>query len=355
MNAKKALIFSAPSGAGKTSILRMIAGLTPLTSGSLLIDGKDTSHISVYNRDLSMAFERYVLYPFLTVEENIAFPLKVSVRKANYSANDITRLVGEVAKFLEIDPLLKRNVGELSGGQRQRVSLARALVRTPNVYLLDEPLSHLDAKLRNRLRGEIKRMLKDRKRTAVYVTHDFREAMSMADRVMVIEKGNLLQLGTPDEIYNHPASTVVADLVGDPPIDFFNCELRKESGQYRIVNSEFRLTLSKALGESIVPKADGTVSSNVIAGIRPIHSTIATGTGSAENPLVRGEVFVSEPSGSRQVVFVTVGSSQFKVVAGPEFNARIGDPVAFKVNNEKIRLFDAETKKTILKESSASR
>lgn len=330
-----------PSGAGKTSTLRMIAGLTSLTSGDVLVDGLSIKDVPVYNRNNSMAFERYVLYPFLTVGENISFPLKGTSGKRKQgegvlSKEEITRQVESIAEFLEIETLLHRHVGELSGGQRQRVSLARALVVRPNMYLLDEPLSHLDAKLRNRLRGELKRMFHERSTTTIYVTHDFREALSMADKVLVIEGGRLRQYGTSQQVYEEPADSVVADMIGDPPIDFMECSLSKTGEVYEIRNSYFRCTLSNSWVEKLssVP----STFKEVLVGIRPNDKEIVSGTEEGDG-IIEGEVFVVEPLGSKQVVFVLVGEQRIKIIMDGGVSVKLGERIRCRVKTDKIKIF----------------
>ena len=333
-----------PSGAGKTSTLRMIAGLISLNSGEIIVDGKNLEDIPVYNRNNSMAFERYVLYPFLSVEENIAFPLKVKGAEEQLKSSEIKKRVTDMAAFLEIDHLLDRNVGELSGGQRQRVSFARALVRKPNMYLLDEPLSHLDAKLRNRLRGELKRMFHERNTTTIFVTHDFKVALSMADKVLVVDKGKLQQFGKPEEIYAEPAGMLVADMVGEPPIDFIDSALKKEDNKFIIRNNSFSCILSDSWNKKL--NTINEIPDEVVVGVRPIDNKLASGNENTEN-IINGEVFVLEPSGSKQVLVLTVGDFRMKVIVGDDFTAKIGEKISFKINNEKIRIFNKDTKKAI--------
>jgi multiple sugar transport system ATP-binding protein len=334
-----------PSGAGKTSTLRMIAGLTSLTSGEILVDGLSTKDVPVYNRNNSMAFERYVLYPFLTVAENISFPLKGKTGKKKQgegalSKEEITRRVTSIAEFLEIETLLHRHVGELSGGQRQRVSLARALVVRPNMYLLDEPLSHLDAKLRNRLRGELKRMFHERSTTTIYITHDFREALSMADKVLAIEGGRLRQYGTPQQVYEEPADSVVADMIGDPPIDFLDCSLSKIGERYEVRNSYFRCTLSDSWVEKL-GNVQGTLE-EVLVGIRPGDKEIVSENEKGDG-IIEGEVFVVEPFGSKQVVFVSVDEKRIKIVVDGGVSAALGERIRCRVKTDKIKIFRKDT------------
>ncbi|MCX6089592.1 MAG: ABC transporter ATP-binding protein, partial [Candidatus Atribacteria bacterium] len=204
-----------PSGAGKTSLLQTIAGVENIAAGEIYIDTKRVDELAPPERDVAMVFETYALYPNKTVFQNMAFPLHSPFR--NLKRDDIEKNVRNIAKLLQIDGLLDRNVAQLSGGQRQRVALGRMLVRNPKIFLMDEPIAHLDAKLRHRLRGELKIIQKKFGITTLYTTHDYREALGMGDRVVVLNQGNVLQVGTPEEIFNLPQNDFVGGLVGDPP------------------------------------------------------------------------------------------------------------------------------------------
>ncbi len=333
-----------PSGAGKTSMLRMIAGLTKIDEGKIWIDDTLMNDVAPYDRNIAMAFERYVLYPFLTVFENIAFPLRVPIRKGEFTESELESRVAEVARFLEIEPLLNRQATELSGGQRQRVSLGRALVRPANLFLLDEPLSHLDAKLRNRLRGELKRRFKDLGCTVVYVTHDFREAMSMADKILILDKGQSRQYGSPHDVFARPADAVVADMVGDPPIELLKCDLLSREGNYYIRTEHFELPLSQTWSEKL--NGSAMAPKGLIVGIRPVYTRVGT-TETARQACIRGEVFVTEPAGSKQVLFVTVGKTKLKTVVDARFRANIGENVTVEIDLDRIQLFDQTTLKSI--------
>lgn len=333
-----------PSGAGKTSTLRMVAGLTSVDGGQIWIGDRPVNRVPPYERDIAMAFERYVLYPFYTVYENIAFPLQVPLRKGELTDQQQRERVTEMARFLEIDALLDRRVTELSGGQRQRVSLARALVRRPAIYLLDEPLSHLDAKLRNRLRGELKRIFKDLKRTVLYVTHDFREAMSMADKLLILDNGVCRQFGTPEEIYSSPADMMVADMVGDPPIDFIDCTPVYKDGRYTLHAESFSYELSSALSAKL--KALLQLPKELTLGLRPIYTHLSKGS-AGEGSGVQGEVYVLESAGFKQILFVTVGKSKLKVVVDANFRAAIGQKVSLEFDEARLHLFDRNTRQKI--------
>ena len=215
-----------PSGCGKTTTLNIIAGLEDPTNGRVFFDDDDVTNVPPERRDIAMVFQTYALYPHMRVYDNIAFGL----RMRRTPADEIERLMGEAAKAMEIDHLLKRKPRELSGGQRQRVALARAIVRNAHVFLLDEPLSNLDAKLRVTMRTELKRLHAELEKTFVYVTHDQAESLIMSDRIVVLNEGKLQQLGTPEEIYNQPANVFIAGFVGSPPMNFFDGQLQNGGG-----------------------------------------------------------------------------------------------------------------------------
>ncbi len=333
-----------PSGAGKTTTLRLIAGLEKLNSGELYIDEQLVNSVPAEEREVAMAFERYVLYPHLTVFQNIAFPLQVPRRKGEFKEKEIRERVLAITKFLEMDQFLERNVTQLSGGQRQRVSFARALVREAKLCLLDEPLAHLDAKLRNRLRGELKRMFWDQKKTVIWVTHDFREAMSMADRIMILDRGVVRQFSSPGEIYHHPADMVVGDMIGDPPMNFLDCSVVLEGGKGIILGEGFKLDLPDRWIQKIHSLASRP--EQFTLGVRPINVHVIDG-GDEKNSLLRGEVFVLEPAGAKQILTLTIGKKRFKVVVDSHFRANIGKKVTVKVDPERLSLFDAKTLKSV--------
>jgi multiple sugar transport system ATP-binding protein len=235
------MVLVGPSGCGKTTALRMIAGLEDITSGRLLIDGQVANDLSPRGRNIAMVFQSYALYPHLTVAENIAFGLKVR----RVSSAEIEHKVREVAELLELKDFLNRKPSKLSGGQRQRVAMGRALVRSPNAFLMDEPLSNLDARLRGQMRAEIAKLQKMSSVTTVYVTHDQVEAMTMGDRVAVMNRGTLQQLDTPRRLYDHPANLFVASFIGSPPINFASAELVSHDGGPALQMGAFRLPIAR--------------------------------------------------------------------------------------------------------------
>jgi multiple sugar transport system ATP-binding protein len=282
-------------------------------------------------------FETYALYPNKTVAENLAFPLRI--RKVQ--KDEIDRKVREVAELLDIVPELERKPAQLSGGQRQRVSIGRAIVRNPKVFLMDEPISHLDAKLREHMRSELKRMQKELDATTVYVTHDQMEALSMADKVVVMNFGVLQQMGTPDEIYNKPSNVFIANFVGSPSMNFVECEyeIQNRSLVLRIHDSNLRVKKTTQELESLTKESS---SNFVTMGIRPEHIKIYKAS-SDGNQYIPGEVYVTEPLGDIVIVDVKVGQSIMKVKTEFTTDFEINDRVWLEFNIERIHIFDANT------------
>ncbi len=313
------MVFLGPSGCGKTTTMRMIAGLEDPTDGQILIGGRVVNDLEPKDRDVAMVFQNYGLYPNLTVYENIRFPLKV--RKVDAATHDAR--VRKAAAMVELGDLLERRPKELSGGQRQRVALARAIVREPAVFLMDEPLSNLDAKLRVSTRAQIKNLQHELKVTTVYVTHDQIEAMTLADRVVVMNKGAFQQVGTPTEIYDRPANTFVAGFIGSPAMN--------------LIDGEIAGGVFTALGVRITG-LDESVSGKVTLGFRAEDAQVVkTGT-SGE---IAAPVYSIELLGDATLVSVRSGPALVAVKAPKEFRAEIGDAVAFTVKPSMCHLFDA--------------
>jgi multiple sugar transport system ATP-binding protein len=326
------LVLLGPSGAGKTSILKMISGLETITAGEIFIGGQKVNALEPRQRRVAMVFENYALYPHLTVYENIASPLKA----AKMAQNELDAKVRNIAEMLEVSHLLDRRPSQLSGGQQQRVSFGRALVKDALVYLMDEPLSHLDAKLRHQMRSELMRIHADVGVTTLYVTHDFSEALALADRIVVINKGVVQQVGTPDEIYDEPANEFVADLVGEPPMNLLNCQLATDGEALCFLGDGFRIPVP----ERLLSAASAIKNPSAVRiGIRPTQVTVYT----AEHPSAhaRGEVYVVEPLGGISVVTVMFGHNLLKVRVKRELGVDIGDYVCLQFDNEKLRVFDS--------------
>ncbi|ORT49628.1 sugar ABC transporter ATPase [Vibrio sp. qd031] len=253
------VVFLGPSGCGKSTTLRMLAGLESITSGEIYVGGKLMNKIDAKDRDLAMVFQSYALYPHMTVHENIAFALKLKGMKKP----DIDREVRAAAKMLELDPLLDRKPKELSGGQRQRVAMGRAMVRTPKVFLFDEPLSNLDAKLRGTMREEIKQLHRELKTTTIYVTHDQIEAMTLADRIVILKDGYVAQVGTPTDVFQRPANKFVAQFIGNPSMNMLDAKMVDENGEFFIEIGETRIPLPERF------KAHASKNVALHCGVRP--------------------------------------------------------------------------------------
>lgn len=339
---KEFLCLLGPSGCGKSSTLRMVAGLEKISEGTISIGDRVVNELEPKDRDVAMVFESYALYPHKTVFENMAYPLQL--RSHQYSSAQIKERVKHAAEILEISDLLDRMPRQLSGGQRQRVAIGRAIVREPQVFLMDEPISHLDAKLRTHMRGELKHLQKVLNATMLYVTHDQLEAMSMADRIAIMNLGVLQQFGTPDEIFNHPANQFVAGFVGDPPMNFTNCRLEADGDRWNLVHEAFKISIPPELKSKI--EANGrrvTGSLPVILGVRPESFTVS-GTKTSEEAFA-AEVYVTEPLGEDRIVDVTVHGNKVKLKTSIDFEPRMGDKIWLEVSKKKMHLFDQETTK----------
>lgn len=320
-----------PTGAGKTTTLRCVAGLEKQEEGNVYIDDINVNAVDPANRDVAFVFQYYSLYPHYTVRENLEFPLKPKVRKI--PQDEIDRRVAQTARILHIEHLLDRKSDKLSGGEMQRVSIGRAIVRDPKVFLMDEPLSNLDAKLREELRAELKRLQMDLGATMFFVTHDQIEAMTMADRIGVLNKGVILQMGVPDEIYNKPKNTFVAAFVGTPAINLFDSTIEKN--RLIIMKNRFECTL----GASTVKKTGG-ISGKIIAGIRPEDIVIERKN---RVGLCEATVYNLEDMGMEKIVSLKVENMIFKAVAGADFESEINAEVFVGFKDEKMHFFDHAT------------
>ena len=262
---KEFIVLVGPSGCGKSTTLRMVAGLEEISSGELCIDGKLMNDVAPKDRDIAMVFQNYALYPHMTVYENMAFPLKL--RKV--PKDEIDRRVKEAAEILDITQYLERKPKALSGGQRQRVAIGRAIVREPKILLMDEPLSNLDAKLRNQMRAEIIKLRQKIDTTFLYVTHDQTEAMTLGDRIVIMKDGFIQQIGTPQEVFDHPANLFVAGFIGMPQMNFFDAELKKDGEKYLVSVGGYQVQLSEAKCANLAKKGVG--SQSITLGVRPNH------------------------------------------------------------------------------------
>jgi len=343
---KEFFVFLGPSGCGKTTVLLAIAGLIKVDAGEIWIgDDMVTSvehgmHKVPQEREVAMVFQDFAIYPHMTVFENIAFPLKIRKLKKN----DIDESVRKAAEILGISELLERKPRQLSGGQRQRVALGRAIVRKPRVFLMDEPLANLDAKLRVQTRTEIKKLQRELGVTTIYVTHDQVEAMTMADRIMVQRDGVVEQIGTPDELYNHPANLFVAGFIGSPPMNFIDCTLVGKGNRLWLDANEFKI----AVPEEMANKLRSYVGEEVIMGIRPedLYETKTVKEPVPENTII-ATIDVIEPVGPYVLLHLRAG--QISLVASVKVvQANIGQQVNIEMDRSKIHIFDKKTTRAIL-------
>ncbi|MCF7548554.1 ABC transporter ATP-binding protein [Pseudonocardia sp. WMMC193] len=318
------LVLLGPSGCGKSTLLRMVAGLTPPTGGRILLDGRDITSAAPRERDLAMVFQSYALYPHLTVAKNIGFPLRT--RRRRDPRIDADAKVAEVASVLGLEDLLDRRPKALSGGQRQRVALGRALVRDPGAFLLDEPLSNLDATLRTATRAELTDLHRRLRSTFVYVTHDQVEAMTMATRIAVLNGGRLEQVGTPEEVYDAPASTFVAGFIGSPAIGLLPARLSSVDGALRAVGDGVEVPLG----------AGEDHGRDVLVGVRPEHLRLGAG-----DVQFRGTVRHVENLGGEEVAHLDVGAGRIALRGPRPLDLAVGDPVALTCDPARVHLFSA--------------
>ena len=342
------MVLLGPSGCGKTTTLRMITGLETITSGKIIIGDKVVNDLTPQERNVAMAFETYALYPPLTVYENIAFPLQVM----KLSKGEIKKRVMQVAESLSITDILDNLPDGLAGGQMQRVSLARALVRNPTVFLMDEPLSHVDADVRHRARAEIKHMQVVSGETVIYVTHDQVEAVALADRVIVMDLGVIQQIGTAQELYFEPANLFVAGFIGEPPINILNCKLSMANGCFALeLLDQEQVTLKVDLSE--VPQAglealkpyDGR---QITMGVRPQRLKLAEPDLSNGMGVLNGELLVHEFLGKEGIAQVSVKDKVMECVTPADSSFSRGDQVSLRVAFEDMHFFDPQTTNRIV-------
>ena len=314
-----------PTGAGKTTTLRVIAGLEKQDEGSVLFDGSPMDTLTPPERDVAFVFQQYSLYPTMSVFDNLAFPLRSPLRRV--PAGQIKQRVEEVAGMLRIDHLLGRKTAHLSGGEMQRVSIGRALVREPRIYLMDEPLSNLDAKLREALRVELKHLQKTAGSTTLFVTHDQIEALTMADRIAVLNQGQIVQIGMPDDIYDRPATTFVAQLVGTPRINLMDAVC--ENSTLHVVNSQVHLPIPESCGEGRLPET-------FLLGVRP--EDVQPG----ESGQFDGQLMLTEPLGVETILHIKSGEKTFLSIVPGMTYLRIGDSLKFNIIQERLHYFDLD-------------
>ena len=334
---KEFIVLVGPSGCGKSTTLRMVAGLEEISGGELIIDGKVMNDVAPKDRDIAMVFQNYALYPHMTVYDNMAFSLKLR----HTPKDEIDRKVREAAEILDITQYLERKPKALSGGQRQRVAIGRAIVRAPKVMLMDEPLSNLDAKLRNEMRAEIIKLRQRINTTFMYVTHDQTEAMTLGDRIVIMRDGYIQQIGTPQEVFNHPANLFVAGFIGMPVMNFFDAELQIVNGKYVVSLDGVDVELSPEKQDRL--KAKGVKPQNVTLGVRPDHTDV-TEKG------VSGTVEVSEMMGSSVHLHVNARGRDVIIIVPTQDlkkNFNLGDTVHFAFNGNVAHVFSKETDKNL--------
>ena len=326
------LVLLGPSGCGKSTLLRMLAGIEEVSSGQIFIDGICVNDMEPKDREVAMVFQNYALYPHMTVYENMAYGLKIKKHKKQ----DINQRIEEAAKLLKIEDLLKRYPSQLSGGQKQRVAIGRAIVKEPKVFLMDEPLSNLDAKLRNEMRIEIKKLYDKLGSTFIYVTHDQVEAVTLGHRIAIICGGEIIQIGSPFDVLYHPVNTFVASFVGTPQINYINgyIETKNDEQIFRIDNAAFSCS-KKA--------TNGTPDQNVIVGIRPEHCKITDETKNA----LKMQVDFCEIVGTEMLVHLKYREQSFVVKHFLSNDLAKNQFVNINIDEDKILLFDANTKKNL--------
>jgi multiple sugar transport system ATP-binding protein len=337
INDKEFVVLVGPSGCGKTTTLRMVAGLEEISTGELFIDGKLMNDVAPKDRDIAMVFQNYALYPHMTVYDNMAFGLKI--RK--YPRAEINTRVHEAAQILDIEELLDRKPKALSGGQRQRVAVGRAIVRKPKVFLFDEPLSNLDAKLRVQMRAELSALHHRLQATMIYVTHDQIEAMTMGDRIVVLKDGLIQQIGTPLGLYNTPVNRFVAGFIGSPPMNFMKVSLKMEGGKLLADEGTFRLELTPQQTETLRNYAG----KDAILGVRPEDLLYTEAPERTNN--IPTKVEVIEPLGSEIHLWVSTKNNQLVLKVAPRHTFHIGDVANMHPDLTKIHFFDLETEKAI--------
>lgn len=335
------VVLVGPSGCGKSTTLRMIAGLEDITEGSLYIGDKLVNNVAPKDRDIAMVFQNYALYPHMNVRENMAFGLKLK----KFSKAEIEKRINEASKILGLDQLLDRKPGQLSGGQRQRVALGRAIVREPQVFLMDEPLSNLDAKLRVQMRTEISKLRQRLGVTVVYVTHDQTEAMTMGDRIVIMKDGVIQQVGTPDQVYHYPENLFVAGFIGSPAMNFIKGKIVKEGEKvYFVAEPKLKVELTKEQGNMVLK--NGYENKGIIMGVRPEYFTSDKDV--TNNNALDAVLDVVENMGSEYYIyFSNVCNQEIIAKLKMDHSPRSGDKLQVGMYIEKVHFFDPETEKVV--------
>ncbi len=338
---KQFCVLVGPSGCGKTTTLRLVAGLEDITEGEIHIDGRLVNDVVPKDRDIAMVFQNYALYPHMNVYKNMAFGLKL--RK--YPKKEIKSRVEEAANILGIGELLERKPKALSGGQRQRVAVGRAIVRKPKVFLFDEPLSNLDAKLRVQMRTELKRLHKSLEATIIYVTHDQTEAMTMGDIIVVMKDGIIQQMADPITLYDNPVNKFVAGFIGSPPVNFLDCKIVREDGGVYLKDEAFKVKMPEELAGGV----KDYIGKDILLGVRPedIHNKLDVQNATVDNT-VGAKVEVVEPIGSEIYLHVVIGKNKLLARVNAHDKSKVGDNVEMVFTMSKIHVFDKENEKTIV-------
>lgn len=333
------IVFLGPSGCGKTTTIRMISGLEEITDGEILIDGESISGKQPRDRGVSMIFQSYAIWPHMTVFDNIAYPLKLQ----KVPKDEIKRRVQVAAEATDIEGLLKRYPAQMSGGQRQRVAVSRAIVVEPKIFLMDEPLSNLDAKLRVSMRTELKNIHNKQNSTSIFVTHDQSEAMSLADRIVIMYKGRIEQVGTPMEVYQDSATKFVAEFIGTPPTNFFKATIEKAENGLVAVNQAFRYKVPASLTKSM----EAYVGKEVDMGVRPEFFEISPELDKTEGFICETDISFVEPQGSHAILIAMVGDVEIKIHTTKYMELKPDTHVALNVKKEMVMFFDCDTTKRI--------
>ena len=329
------IVFLGPSGCGKTTTIRMISGLEDVSGGDILINGESVLSKKPRDRGVSMIFQSYAIWPHMTVFDNIAYPLRLQ----KIGREEIGNRVEAAAKATGIESFLKRYPNQLSGGQRQRVAVSRAIVIKPKIFLMDEPLSNLDAKLRVTMRTELKRIHTQENSTTIFVTHDQAEAMSLADRIIVMYQGKIEQIGTPMEVYRNSATKFVASFIGTPPTNFFDVTIEKGAEGFNAIHAAFRYKLSAELNTALAPYAG----KRAVLGIRPEFIGISPAMEKSSSYLCDTVIDFAEPQGSYSILIARVGGEEVKIVSSEFMEMRAGTPVSLNLREGEVMFFDSDT------------
>jgi multiple sugar transport system ATP-binding protein len=329
------VVLVGPSGCGKSTTLRMLAGLEKITEGTIEIDGEVINKVHPKNRDIAMVFQNYALYPHMTVYKNMAFGLQLR----RFAKDEIIRRVNEAAEILEIKDLLKRKPRELSGGQRQRVAVGRAIVRKPKVFLFDEPLSNLDAKLRVQMRGEILKLHQRLQSTVIYVTHDQIEAMTMGSKIVIMNNGRTMQVGKPIQVYNNPGNKFVAGFIGSPAMNFLETELIEKDGTLWVSSASLRLPVPNSRINSMI----GHKNEKLLFGIRPEHIYDREFLKEYDpRHVIKAKVDLIEPVGAFVILQITLGGKTVVAQVDPHTQATVNREIELVIDMEKMHLFSPD-------------